>query len=62
MPLDKAAETWDTGFRSVGWIRDYYVEFTLAVKRACDLMGIELYDHVIVTDDGFTSLRERGLI
>ena len=38
------------------------VEFTRAVARAGELMGIELYDHLIVTRDGFTSLRERGLI
>jgi hypothetical protein len=25
-------------------------------------MGIELYDHIIVTPGGYTSLRERGLI
>ena len=38
------------------------VEFTRAVQRACELVGVELYDHLIVTDDGFTSLRERGLL
>ena len=38
------------------------LEFTRAVQRACELVGIDLYDHVIVTDDGFTSLRERGLL
>ena len=38
------------------------IEFTRAVKRAGELMGIELYDHLIVTRDGFTSLRERGLM
>ena len=27
-----------------------------------ELMGIELFDHLIITDTGFTSLRERGLI
>jgi DNA repair protein RadC len=32
------------------------------VQRACELVGVDLYDHVIVTDDGFTSLRERGLL
>ena len=37
-------------------------EFTQAVKRACELMGLELYDHLVVTDDGFCSLRERGLL
>ncbi len=38
------------------------IEFTTAVTKACDLLGIELYDHLIVTDDGYTSLRERGLL
>ncbi len=38
------------------------LEFTRAVGRACDLLGIELYDHLIVTDEGFTSLRERGCL
>ena len=38
------------------------VEFTKAVQRACDMMAIDLYDHLIVTDDGFTSLRERGVL
>lgn len=38
------------------------VEFTRAVQRAGELMGIELYDHLIVTRDGFTSLRERGAL
>jgi DNA repair protein RadC len=38
------------------------VEFTQAVSRAGELIGVELYDHVIVTDEGYTSLRERGLL
>ena len=38
------------------------IEFTRAVQKACELVGIELYDHLIVTDEGFTSFRERGLI
>jgi len=38
------------------------LEFTRAVRRAADLMSIELYDHLIVAGDGFTSLRERGLL
>ena len=38
------------------------LEFTRAVQRACELVGIDLYDHLIVTDDGFTSFRERGLL
>lgn len=38
------------------------VEFTAAIQRAAELFGIELYDHLIVAGDGFTSLRERGLL
>jgi len=38
------------------------LEFTRAVQRAGELMGIELYDHLIVSADGFTSMRERGLL
>ena len=38
------------------------VEFTKAVTRAGELLGIEVYDHVIITDEGYTSLRERGLL
>jgi len=38
------------------------VEFSHAVRRAGELMGIELYDHVIVSVRGYLSLRERGLL
>lgn len=38
------------------------LEFTAAVKRAGEIVGIELYDHLIVTTDGYTSMRERGLL
>jgi DNA repair protein RadC len=38
------------------------VEFTRTVQKAGELMGIELYDHLIVFRDGYTSLRERGAI
>lgn len=38
------------------------VEFTRAVQRAGELMGIELYDHLVVAGDGYTSMRERGLL
>jgi len=38
------------------------VEFTQVVRRAGELMGIELYDHLIVASAGYTSLRERGLL
>jgi DNA repair protein RadC len=38
------------------------VEFTRSVRRAGELMGIELYDHLIVARAGYTSFRERGLL
>jgi DNA repair protein RadC len=38
------------------------VEFTRTMARAGDLMGISLYDHIIVSRRGFVSLKERGLI
>ncbi len=38
------------------------IEFTRAVQRASELMGIELYDHLIVSPAGYTSMRERGLL
>lgn len=41
---------------------DEDVAFTRGIHRAGELMGIELYDHVIVTRDGYTSLRERGVL
>ncbi len=38
------------------------LEFTRSVQRAGELMGIELYDHLIVTRVGFASLRELGMM
>lgn len=38
------------------------LEFTRSVQRAGELMGIELYDHLIVAKGGYTSLREMGLL
>jgi DNA repair protein RadC len=38
------------------------LEFTRAVQRAGELMGIELYDHLIVTRSGFASMRELGMM
>ncbi len=38
------------------------LEFTKAVKRSCDAMGLELYDHLIVTDDAHYSMREHGVM
>lgn len=37
------------------------LEFTRSVRRAGETIGIELYDHLIVTAEGYTSLRERGV-
>jgi DNA repair protein RadC len=38
------------------------VEFTRAISRAGELMGIPLYDHIIVTREGFVSLKEKGML
>ncbi len=38
------------------------LEFTRSVQRAGELMGIEMYDHVIVSVSGHTSLREMGML
>lgn len=38
------------------------LDFTQAVRRAGELMGIEMYDHLIVGSEGYTSLRERGML
>ena len=38
------------------------IEFTKAIGRAGELMGIPLYDHVIVSRNGFISLKEKGLL
>lgn len=32
------------------------------MQRARELMGIELYDHVIVAGGGFVSMRETGML
>ncbi len=39
---------------------DEDVAFTRGVHRAGEIVGIELYDHLIVAKAGFSSLRERG--
>lgn len=36
------------------------VEFTQAISKAGELLGIPLYDHLIVSRRGFISLKERG--
>jgi DNA repair protein RadC len=38
------------------------VEFTRTVRQAAELMGFELYDHLVVGAGGFASLKERGLL
>jgi DNA repair protein RadC len=38
------------------------VEFTRTIARAGELMGISLYDHLIVSRRGFVSLKEKGLL
>lgn len=38
------------------------IEFTRAIGRAAEMMGIPLYDHVIVSREGFVSLKEKGLL
>ena len=38
------------------------VEFTRAMQRAGELMGVSLYDHIIVSRRGYISLKERGLM
>ena len=38
------------------------VEFTRAIGRAGEMMGIPLYDHVIVSRAGFVSMKEKGLL
>jgi DNA repair protein RadC len=38
------------------------VAFTQGIQRAGELMGIDLYDHLIVARGGYTSLRERGVL
>jgi DNA repair protein RadC len=38
------------------------IEFTRAIGRAGELMGIPLYDHVIVSASGYVSLKEKGLL
>ena len=41
---------------------DEDVAFSRAIQRAGEVVGIELYDHLIVTAQGYTSLRERGAL
>lgn len=38
------------------------IDFTRAIKRASEIIGIGLYDHIIVSEKGYTSLKEKGLL
>ncbi|MGH9869850.1 MAG: RadC family protein [Candidatus Polarisedimenticolia bacterium] len=38
------------------------LDFTRAIQRASELIGIGLYDHIIVSSNGFVSLKEKGLL
>jgi DNA repair protein RadC len=38
------------------------VDFTRAIKRASEIIGIGLYDHLVVSVNGFTSLKDKGLL
>jgi DNA repair protein RadC len=38
------------------------IDFTRAIQRATQIIGIGLYDHLIVSSAGFVSLKEKGLL
>jgi DNA repair protein RadC len=38
------------------------LDFTRAIQRASELLGIGLYDHLIVSSKGYISLKEKGLL
>jgi len=38
------------------------VDFTRAIRRASEILGIGLYDHIIVSEKGYVSLKEKGLM
>ena len=38
------------------------IEFTKRLKEACELLGFELLDHIIITQKGFYSLKEHGAL
>lgn len=38
------------------------LEFTKRLKEACDILGLELVDHLIIDSSGYLSMREKGLI
>lgn len=38
------------------------IEFTVNLKKACELMGLELYDHIIISDQKFYSFKKQGVV
>lgn len=38
------------------------VDFTQRVKKACEILGFELLDHIIITKKGYFSMREEGVV
>lgn len=38
------------------------IALTASIRRACDLLGLHLLDHLVIGDAGFVSLGERGLL
>lgn len=38
------------------------IEFTRTIQRSSEIMGISLYDHLIISARGFVSLKERGIL
>ena len=38
------------------------VDFTRAIRRASEILGIGLYDHIVVAEKGYVSLKEKGLM
>jgi DNA repair protein RadC len=38
------------------------IDFTLKLFEACMLMGIKLFDHIVIGDGSYVSLAERGII
>jgi DNA repair protein RadC len=38
------------------------VDFTRAIRRASEILGIGLYDHIIVSANGYVSMKEKGLL
>lgn len=38
------------------------IDFTRRLKEACEILGFDLIDHLILSEEGYTSLRERGYL